>query len=221
MKNVLVVAPHPDDEILGCGGTMLRHVNEGDNVYVCVVTHCEPPLFKENASLPIQKSAKECHEWMGVKNTFFLDFPTVMLEKIDRYLLNDAILNIITKTSADVVYIPHFGDMQKDHQLVAEACMVGVRPKYAHRVSKVYGYETLSETAWNIPNIQNEFIPNTFVDISDFLVGKLKAMEYYESQLNPFPDARSLKAIEALALYRGALMHMRAAEAFMLLREII
>ncbi|MBR4918828.1 MAG: PIG-L family deacetylase [Bacteroidales bacterium] len=220
MGNVLVIAPHPDDEILGCGGTMLKHIAEGDNVYVCIVTHAAPPIYKEGASANIQKAAKQCHNMMGVKETFFLNFPTVMLETVDRYKINDAILNVEQSTKADVMYIPHYGDMQKDHQIVADACMVAARPKYKHRVLKVYGYETMSETAWNAPNVQNEFIPNTYVDISDFLEKKKEALSFYGSQLNPFPDARSLESIDALAKYRGALMHMNAAEAFMLLREL-
>ena len=220
MSNILVIAPHPDDEILGCGGMMLKRIKEGDSVYVCIVTHAAPPIFPEGASAPIQKAARQCHEWMGVKQTFFLNFPTVMLEKVDRYLLNDAILKVITETKADELYIPHYGDMQKDHQIVAEACMVAVRPKYKHRVRKVYGYETMSETAWNTPSIQNEFIPNSFVDISDNLDGKLEALNFYDSQMQPYPDARSLEAVRALAVYRGTLMHYKAAEAYMLLREM-
>lgn len=220
MKKILVIAPHPDDEILGCGGTMFKHIVQGDNVYVCIVTHAAPPIYQKGASAGIQEAARKCHHWMGVKDTFFLNFPSVMLETVDRYKINDAILKVVQQTQTDVLYIPHYGDMQKDHQIVADACMVAARPKYKHRVSKVYGYETMSETAWNAPNVQNEFIPNTYVDISDFLEKKKEALSYYDSQLNPFPDARSLKSIEALAVYRGALMHMKAAEAFMLLREL-
>ena len=199
---------------------MLKCIKNGDEVFVCIVTHAEPPIYPEGASDAIQQAARCCHASMGVKKTFFLNFPTVMLEKVDRYKINDAILTIINETQADEVYIPHLGDMPKDHLIVAEACMVAVRPKYAHRVKKVYGYETMSETAWNAPNIQNEFIPNSFVDIGPFLEGKKQALEYYSSQLSPFPDSRSLGAIDALAKYRGALMHFEAAEAFMLLREL-
>lgn len=220
MNNILIIAPHPDDEILGCGGTLLKHIDAGDNVYVCIVTHAAPPIYPEGSSKGIQEAARKCHQWMGVIDTFFLNFPTVMLETVDRFRINDAILGIVKKTSADILYVPHFGDMQKDHQIVAEACMVAARPKYSHKVSIVYGYETMSETGWNIPNVQNEFMPNTFVDISQYIEKKKIALQYYESQLNPFPDARSLGAIEALARYRGALMHMEAAEAFMLLREL-
>lgn len=220
MKKILIVAPHPDDEILGCGGTMLKHIKNGDKVYVCIVTHAEPPIYPEGTSDAIQKAARECHKWMGVEDTFFLNFPTVMLETVDRYKMNNAILDIVKKISADVVYIPHYGDMQKDHQIVAEACMVAVRPKYIPRVPQVFSYETMSETAWNAPSIQNEFIPNDFVDISEFLDGKLKAMSFYSSQVGEFPDARSYEAIEALAKYRGALMNMKAAEAFSVIRSL-
>lgn len=218
MKNVLVFAPHPDDEILGCGGTMLKHIKNGDNVFVCIVTHGEPPLYPLDANVLMQNTVRECHKWMGVKETFFLNFPTTMLEKVDRYQINDAVHKVIVQTNANVVYVPHFGDMQKDHQIVVDSCMVALRPKYDSKVESIYGYETLSETAWNIPAVQNEFIPNAFFDISDFLDGKIKAMSFYESQVGEFPNARSYGAIEALAKYRGALMNMKAAEAFMVLR---
>lgn len=220
MKKILIVAPHPDDEILGCGGTMLKHIEACDEVYVCIVTHATPPIYKEGASAAIQESARKCHRWMGVKETIFLNFPTVMLETVDRYKINNAINTIVQDKEIDILYIPHYGDMQKDHQIVAEACMVAARPKYKHRVQKVYGYETMSETAWNTPNVQNEFIPNSFVDISEYLGKKKEALQFYDSQLSPFPDARSIESIEALAHYRGALMHMKAAEAFMILREL-
>ncbi len=219
MNKVLVIAPHPDDEILGCGGTMLRHVKSGDKVFVWLVTHAEPPVYPENASLAIQQSARECHKWMGAEDTIFLDFPAVMLEQVERYKLNDAILEVIKKIKPDIVYIPHYGDMQKDHQVVVEACMVALRPKNIDYPIKIYGYETLSETGWNSPNVQNEFLPNVYIDITDYLDGKIKAMKYYDTQVADYPSARSLEAIEALAKYRGTLMHYRAAESFMLIRE--
>lgn len=220
MSNILVFAPHADDEILGCGGTMLRHIAEGDSVYVCIVTHAEPPIYEEGTSNTVQEEARKCHEWMGVKQTLFLNFPTVMLEKVDRYKLNEAVLNVVLDIKPETVYIPHYGDMQRDHQVVADACMVALRPKYSHKVKYVYGYETLSETGWNAPVIQNEFMPNVFVDITNFLENKKKAMSYYKSQLTEYPGTRSIKAIEALAIYRGTAMYFGAAEAFMLLREI-
>ena len=219
MNRVLVIAPHPDDEILGCGGTMLKYIAAGHEVYVCIVTKGCLPLFSPENVEKTRSEARICHQNIGVKKTFFLDFPAVMIDKENRYEVNEKILNVIKDIQPDEVYIPHWGDMQKDHQIVADACMVALRPKYELKVKRIYSYETMSETAWNAPNIQNEFIPNVFVDISDTIDKKLEALSFFKTQLSPFPDARSLEAVEALAKYRGALMHYKAAEAFMLIRE--
>ena len=218
MNKILVIAPHPDDEILGCGGTMIKHIEAGDEVYVCIVTKGMMPLFPLELVEKTRSEAKACHQHIGVKKTFFLDFPAVMIDKENRYELNGRILDVIKEIQPDEVYIPHWGDMQKDHQIVADACMVALRPKYEPKVKRIYSYETMSETAWNAPNVQNEFIPNVFVDIADTLNRKIEALSFFKSQLSQFPDARSIEAVESLAKYRGALMHMKAAEAFMLLR---
>ena len=220
MNKILVFAPHPDDEILGCGGTMIKHVEAGNEVYVCIVTKGVMPLFKPEVVEKTRNEARECHKRIGVKKTFFLDFPAVLIDKENRYEINGKILDVIMEVKPDEVYIPHWGDMQKDHQIVADSCMVALRPKYEPKVKRIYSYETMSETAWNAPNVQNEFIPNVFIDISDHLSKKIEALSFFKSQLSPFPDARSLEAVEALAKYRGALMQVKAAEAFMLIREI-
>jgi len=217
---VFIIAPHADDEIIGVGGTIARYTKENVDVYVCVVTRGEKPIFSAEFMEILRNETLSCHKKMGIKKTYFLEFPAVMLEKENRYEINEKIHNVINEVCPDEVYIPHMGDMQKDHQIVAEAAMVGLRPKYKHIVKKIYAYETLSETGWNIPNVQNEFIPNVYVDISDCLKEKLDAMKCYKSQVGNFPDARSIEAIEALAKYRGALMNLKAAEAFMLIREV-
>lgn len=220
MSKVLVFAPHPDDEILGCGGTMIKYIDAGNEVYVCIVTKGCLPLFPPEAVEKTRTETRECHKKMGVKKTYFLDFPAVMIEKENRYEVNAKILEVVKEVQPDDVYIPHWGDMQKDHQIVADACMVALRPKYEPKVKRIYSYETMSETAWNAPSIQNEFIPNVFVDISGSIDRKIEALDFFKTQLSPFPDARSLESVEALAKYRGALMHFRAAEAFMLIREL-
>ena len=220
MNKVLVFAPHPDDEILGCGGTMIKHIDAGDEVYVCIVTKGCLPLFSPEGTEKTRSEARACHQHIGVKKTFFLDFPAVMIDKENRYEVNGKILDVVKEVQPDEVYIPHWGDMQKDHQIVADACMVALRPKYEPKVKRIYSYETMSETAWNAPNVQNEFIPNVYVDITDTIDRKIEALGFFKTQLSPFPDARSLESVEALAKYRGALMHMKAAEAFMLIREI-
>lgn len=223
--NVLIFAPHPDDEVLGCGGIMAKHVAKNDSVFVCVATCGQPPIFNnelmnENGwPHTLYPEIKKAHEILGVKETSYLNFPAADLESTKRFELNSRLLQLVQDIKPDIIYMPHFGDMQKDHTLLSEAIMVAVRPKYGHRVRLVYAYETLSETEWNIPHAKNSFIPNTFIDIEDYLHIKLKAMECYQSQLGEFPDPRSLKAVEALATIRGSTMGAKAAEAFMLIRE--
>lgn len=217
---ILVIAPHPDDEILGVGGTLIKHIFNEDIVTICVVTRGVEPLFSSDIVNETRKEAQVCHKAIGVNSTIYLDFPAVMLEKEDRYNINEQILNVIQSSKPDIVYIPHIGDMQKDHQIVAEAAMVALRPKYEHQAKRILAYETLSETGWHIPNIANQFIPNVYSDISEYLPEKLKAMSFYKTQLSDFPNPRSLIAIESLARYRGSTVNVRAAEAFMLIREI-
>lgn len=223
--NVIVFAPHPDDEILGCGGVMAKHVAIGNNIYVCIATCGHPPIFNDSLMKKrkwphiLYPEIKKAHDLLGVKETFFLDCPAADMESEKRFVLNKKIVDIIQKVKPEVIYIPHFGDMQKDHTILSESIMVAVRPKGKHVVKKVYSYETLSETEWNIPHVTNIFIPNTYVDITDYLKKKLKAMNCYHSQLGDFPDPRSLRAIESLARLRGSTMFCNAAEAFMLIRE--
>ena len=220
-KRILVFAPHPDDEILGCGGTIAKNISEGNEVFICVVTKGRPPLFcNEELNQLNQDDAKRCHAYLGITKSFFLDFPAADLESVKRYDLNDRILKVVREVKPHEVYIPHIGDMQKDHQLVTDACMVALRPKYFPQVKKILAYETLSETDWNLPNVSNAFIPNVFTDITEYLETKKKALTFFSLQINKHPDARSTEAIDALARYRGSLMHWEAAEAFMLIREL-
>ena len=157
---------------------------------------------------------------MGVKETVFLDFPAVMLETVPRHIFNDGFFKVISRFKPDEVYIPHRGDMQIDHKMTVDAAMVALRPKYDHVVKRIYAYETLSETGWDIPNTTNEFIPTVYEDISDTIGKKLEAMEIFQSQLGTFPNPRSIGAIDALAKFRGATVSVMAAEAFSLIREI-
>lgn len=217
---VLVIAPHPDDEVLGVGGTIAKRVEQGHEVHVCIVTKGCEPLFSPEYVERGRSECKKADAFLGVKDTMFLDFPAAMLENVQRYQLNDRLVQIVQKIKPDEVYLPHRGDMQIDHKLVVDAAMVALRPKYNHVVKRIYAYETLSETGWDIPNTVNEFIPTVYEDISDTLEKKIDSMRIFQSQLAEFPAARSLGAIEALAKYRGTTVNVKAAEAFSLIREI-
>ena len=219
--SVLVIAPHHDDEILGVGGTIAKRIAEGQEVFVCVVTTGSSQMYPQTVLQQTRDESIQAHDYLGVAKTFYLDYPAAMLEEAKRSELNASLIDLIQEIKPDEVYIPHRGDMQLDHKLTVDAAMVALRPKYQHKVKKVLVYETLSETGWDIPNITNEFIPNVYTDITEYLDKKLKAMEFFKSQLSVFPNPRSIGAIEALAKYRGSTVVVDAAEAFMLVREII
>ena len=217
---VLVLAPHPDDEVLGCGGTIAKYTENGDDVYVAIVTKGREPLFSAEQVENVRNECLKADRFLGVKETIFMDFPASMIENVQRYKFNEAFIQIIQRIRPDIVYIPHRGDMQLDHKMVVDAAMVALRPKYKHVVKRIYAYETLSETGWDIPNVTNEFIPNVYNNISKFMDKKIEAMQMFKTQLSAYPAARSLRTVEALAMYRGATVNMNAAEAFYIVREL-
>lgn len=216
---VLVIAPHPDDEVLGCGGTMAKHAIRGDEVYLCVVTKAYTPDWSEEFLKERPKEIVKANEILGIKKTYFLYFPTVKLDTVPRKELNDSIFKIVEKVKPEIVYIPHRGDLNNDHRLVFEAALVAVRPVSDHRVRKVLSYETLSETEWGLPS--ESFIPNVYVDISNTIETKIEAMRAYKSEIRPCPSSRSIEMIEILARKRGSEAGIKFAEAFMLIREIV
>lgn len=221
MKRVLAIAPHADDEIIGLGGTLLKHIDNGDEVYVCIVTRGAPPIFSEEFMVQLRKETLACHKKLGVKETFFLEFPSVMLDSVPRFELNSAMSKVFESVQPQIVYIPHFGDMQKDHALVSEAAMVAIRPKYKYKVEGAYAYETLSETEWNVPHSANMFIPQKYVDVTNQFDKKIELLECYKSQIADFPNPRSIEAVTALAKYRGATVGVLRAEALYVIREIV
>lgn len=214
---VLVFAPHNDDEILGVGGTMARYISSGAEVYVCEVTASLVEEYKKK----LQGEALNAHKALGVKETFFLNLTVVELphEGIRRF--TGAVSEVVKKVSPDVVYLPFYGDMHTDHTAVANAVMVAVRPLVAPSVKAVYMYETLSETGWNYPTADKAFIPNVYVDITEYFEQKMNAMKAYASQLREYPHPRSIEALRALAQYRGSNVGLPLAEAFMCVRTII
>lgn len=213
---ILVFAPHNDDEVLGVGGTIAKYVNEGHKVYVCEVTSGKN---KDKMAI-IKKEALAAHEILGVTDTFFLELPSVGLADIPTKELNEAIKEVVDKIKPNIAFIPHKGDMHMDHKLVAESAMVALRPVNSPQIKAIYAYETLSETEWNIPSVDNIFIPNVWIDITDTIDKKLEAMMCYKSQLYEFPHPRSLEAIEALSKLRGSTVCVNNAESFMLVRSI-
>lgn len=216
---VLIFAPHRDDEVLGCGGTMLKRKTAGDYIAVCLVTAREGDILPESTQR-IHDEMKRCHAFIGVDEYIGFPFGANKLEHFSRLDFNKAFDDAVRRVQPDEVYLPFWGDMQKDHQMTVDGAMVALRSKYSYAPKRIYAYETLSETGINVPTLNNTFIPTVYEDISDYLEGKLEALNFYESQLHPFPDLRSIETVEALAKFRGATVNVKAAEAFMLIREL-
>jgi LmbE family N-acetylglucosaminyl deacetylase len=219
--NVLIVAAHPDDEVLGCGGVTVRHVERGDRVYVVVVTRGFPEIFSPEIDEEDRQHAREAHEILGGAGIFFLDFPAPRLDTVPGYELADALRQVIFSVNANVVYTPFGGDLHGDHKATYLATLVASRPVNHCPVRRLLCYETLSETDWASPLDDSAFKPTVFVDISDVLERKLQALACFRNELKQPPHPRSLRAIEALARVRGSTAGLMAAEAFMLVREII
>jgi len=215
---ILIIAPHPDDEVLGCGGTIVKHVNRGDEVYLCIVTKGYIPDWSEEFLKNRPKEIEKANKILGIKKTYFLDYPTVKLDTIPQKELNEAISKVVNEVKPDILYIPHKGDLNKDHRLVFESSLVATRPAN-HKVKKILSYETLSESEWGQPI--EVFIPNVYVDISETLGKKIEAMKAYGSELKQYPHPRSLEIIEALAKKRGSEVGVKFAEAFILIKEIV
>lgn len=218
---ILVIAPHPDDEVLGVGGTIARFARSGHEIHVAIVTKGEPELFSVPLIEQGRKEATRCHELLGVKETHYIDFPAARLDTIQHYQLNSAIAKVISKVCPQVVFLPFGHDMHKDHRLVFESALVALRPMTASSVVDILCYETLSETNWNMPSGTESFSPNVYVDISEFLESKLQAAQAYASQMKAFPHERSIEAISCLAKLRGATIGRTAAEAFVQVRRIV
>jgi N-acetylglucosamine malate deacetylase 1 len=221
MKNkVLVIAPHLDDEVLGCGGTIARYVAHGDEVHILVITYGDPEIYPPEEELQTRQELKAAHEILGTSSVQFLDFPAPKLDTFPGYKLADAVSGIIRSLQPDILYLPHRGDIHADHRVVYQAGMVAARPINACSVRQIFCYETLSETEWASPFGDEAFIPTVFVDITNYLEQKLKAMACYHSQIKESPHPRSLQAIAALAQLRGSTVSLPAAEAFVLVRDI-
>lgn len=217
--SVLVIAPHPDDEVLGVGGTIARLVAEGRDVFAAIVTRGDAAMFGEESVEKTRREANEAHELLGVTKSIFLDgFPAALLDTVPQHRLNSALAGVLEDVDPEVIFVPFVGDLHRDHQYIFQSLLVAARPHPGRRLRSIYAYETLSETNWNAPPLTPGFAPNAYLEITSWMESKLAALRIYESQLRPWPHERSIEAVRALAQMRGATVGYEAAEAFMLIR---
>ena len=217
---VLVVSPHPDDEVLGGGGTIARLTGEGNDVTVAMVTKGWEPLFKHSQVEQVRNEVHAANKILGVKSLRFMDLPVTKLNSIPKHQLNKKFEQLMDEEQPDLVFCPFRGDLQEDHRQVFDACMVALRPRPNSKpVRQILCYEIVSETHLPAGNYKSCFEPQLWVDISEHLDTKLQAMRRYESQLQQTPGARSLEALSSLAKWRGSIVGMAAAESFVVVRQ--
>ncbi len=219
--NIVVLAPHPDDEILGCGGVIARHVFEGDNVYIIVITRGIAEVFSPKEIADTRIELNRVHNFLGIKKTFFLDYPAPALDSVPQYKIADDIKRILIDIRPTLLYLPHYGDIHIDHRITHHAGLVAARPVVNPWIKKILAYETVSETEWSFPIQYNQFAPNVYINIEQFIDIKIKAASMIKTQMKGFPHPRSLETLRVLATFRGSTVGLKAAEAFWLVREII
>lgn len=214
MAKVLVIAPHADDEALGCGGTIIKHKKAGDQVAVCIITKPHFPDWSQEYIDNRIKEIQNAKEALKVDQTFQLDFKAAQVDSVAHKDLNKAIGDVIAQFEPEIIYIPYGKDLHKDHQLVFVSCLVACR----YRAIKILAYETLSET--DIYPTFSEFFPNVYINVTEAMQDKIKAMQCYSSEVKAWPHPRSLEAIKICAQKRGSESGCDFAEAFVLIKEI-
>lgn len=222
MNKVLFIAVHPDDETLGCGGTILKHKAQGDEIYWMVITNAtknHPLKFSDEFVEFRDKLVDRVAEAYGFAKTFKLGFPTQMLQTIDLKDFIMAVNSVINEIKPNIIYMPFNGDVHSDHRISFEAIYACTKSFRKPFIEKLYMIEALSETEFSPAVPGTTFVPNVFVDISEYMEQKLSIMSIYEKEVMAEPYPRSLSSIKALARVRGSRAGVMYAEAFMLLYE--
>jgi len=217
-KHLLVIAPHPDDEILGAGGTMAKYAKLGFGITVLTVAGHRPPLYTEEVYLQTVREAKAAHGLIGVERSIFLDVPATMVGDLKSHELNGMIKSTVDEVRPTIVMVP-YPDRHVDHRIIFDSALVATRPvQVGTEIEILAAYETLSETHWNAPHIEPNFTPNWVCNITDYIDRKIDALRCFESQIPAFPGARSIEALKALSIFRGTQAGFSYGEAFHILR---
>ena len=217
-NNILIIAPHPDDETISMGGSIDKFIKEKFNVHILIISGHLPPLYSEKDFNLTVKEAKKAFKILGVTSYKFLKIPATYVKDFETSKLNSLIFSEIQKLKPDTVFIP-FPDRHIDHRIIFDSSVVSVRPNGKFFPKKVLSYETLSETHWNVPGIEPSFNPDYFIDISKNIKKKLSALSSYKSQIKN-NSTRSLDAVKSLAVFRGSQNGCKFAEAFKVIRIV-
>lgn len=221
-KNVLVVAAHTDDEALGCGGTIAKHVAQGDTVYAVFLADgvTSRPGANEDEQAARDAAAFRAHEILGIKKSFMLEFPDNRMDSLPLLDIVQKLEQVVDEVQPQVVYTHHGGDLNIDHRITHQATLTACRPVPSSSVKEIYAFEVLSATEWNTPGI-SAFTPNVFVDITAQLETKMNAIAAYELEMRDAPHTRSIVNARRLAELRGSSVGEQAAEALMVVRILL
>lgn len=219
MKNILVVAPHPDDETLGCGGTLLKHKKEKDQIHWLIMTKIDPKISEEKVKIR-NKEINKVRSLYKFKSVIEGNFITARMDTYAKIDIIEFISNSINKIKPDIIYMPFYDDAHSDHKIINESVISACKSFRKPFIKSIRVYETLSETEFNINPTSMSFKPNLYIDIDKYLEKKIKIMKVYRSEFLPHPFPRSEKGIKSLAYFRGSFVNLNAAEAFIILKEI-
>ncbi len=224
--NILVIAAHPDDEVLGCGGTIARNVSEGHTVSILILGEGVSSRYQKREDVDpkqlqiLHHQAKEVGVFLGASQVSLAGLPDNQFDTVALLDIVKIIEDHIERVRPEIIFTQHGGDLNIDHHLTFRATLTATRPTEESSVARVYGYEVNSSTEWAFQRFQPTFQPNTFVDIAPTLEKKIKAMKIYEGESRPFPHPRSSEALSACAAKWGSVAGVQAAEAFELIRDI-
>ena len=224
-RKILVIAAHPDDEVLGGGGTIAKHALEGDEVYCLILgegitsRYSQPELAKEEL-IELRLEADQAAKILGIKELFFKDLPDNRFDTVPLLTIVKAVEEVKEQIKPDVIYTHHQGDLNIDHQITFKAVLTACRSTKDETVKEIYSFEVPSSTEWSSPVALNYFMPNVFVAITETLDKKIEALMAYQGELREYPHPRSPEAIRAIAHRWGSTVGVEAAEAFQLIRAI-
>lgn len=225
MKRVLVIAAHPDDEVLGVGGTVARLTSQSVECHLLIVTDGSSSQYRDSDHLQEIIDAKKvetrnCAKLLGFKSVHYGELPDMKLDKTPHIVINQVIEKVIDEVRPDIVFTHFWGDVNRDHQEVYKSTLVAVRPVIGQVVRELYCYRVPSSTEWTPNKGDTMFMPNVFVDITENAEQKYKAFACYATELREYPHPRSVKYLREMDKAAGLSVGMLAAEEFMLLRKL-
>ena len=227
-KRILIIAAHPDDEILGCGGTVANLIKLGYEAYTVILGEGKTSRWNNagiiesnNEIVSLRDEAIKANCALGIKDVFFFSFPDNRFDSVDLLDIIKEIENIKKRINPDIIFTHHYGDLNIDHQITYKAVLTSTRPMKGESVQSIYTFEIPSSTEWNSFNRETVFVPNIFYNISDTIDLKIKALSEYKSEMNLYPHPRSVQHVMEMSKVNGIRVGLDYSENFMLVRSIV